>query len=490
MFRLRWKTKLKQSIITVLVTSILCFASYQYALSTVPLLGPYYLDVPFSDASYYVAKFDSGLTYMIDCDTWRNTWSSTDSDAVINAALGNLTGATPKQTVHVSGSFTIDAPIQMPDYAILDLYQADLTLDDNADCHMIECRDSTDGNIMVEIWGGYLDGNQANNAAGDGIHWDCSGGSKGDVNSRYSLIVKDTYIIETVDNGIFYDSTGGGGGKYNLKLSKVTAINAKCGFNLTNAYDGFIGDDSFVISRAAGDRDIYLYAPTAMHVEGLYCGYQGLEVYLGSANIFSNIICDNSPDEGIEILGALDHSVFSDIRVSGCATSVNNTFAGISIGGTANHNVFSSIIVDQVGKSNMYTYCIEEGAGCDYNEFKSLVLEEYVTSGLRIQGANSVYDSNVGFITKNSGAVVSCYTGSWVAHGLVGDPGTTGSITLSLRGATEYNATFILRAPTVLQSNATHFQIEFNAWETAGWTQVPVTVVEAQTVYWDAVYKP
>jgi len=92
--------------------------------------------------------------------------------------------------------------------------------------------------------------------------------------------------------------------------------------------------------------------------------------------------------------------------------------------------------------------------------------------------------------TRNSGVVVSCYNGTWVTHGLAGDPATTGSITLSLRGATAYNATFILRAPTVLQSNATHFQIEFTAWESVGWTIVPVTVVEAQTVYWDATYKP
>jgi len=89
----------------------------------------------------------------------------------------------------------------------------------------------------------------------------------------------------------------------------------------------------------------------------------------------------------------------------------------------------------------------------------------------------------------NSGATLSS-NGTWVPHGLVGDPGTNGSITLSLRGPSAYNATWILRVPTVLSSNATHFQIEFTAWETVGWTQVAVTPVEAQTVYWFASYRP
>ena len=91
-------------------------------------------------------------------------------------------------------------------------------------------------------------------------------------------------------------------------------------------------------------------------------------------------------------------------------------------------------------------------------------------------------------VTRNAGCTLG-YNASWIPHGLGGDPGTTGSITLSLRGANRYNATMILRVPTVIQSNATHFQIEFYMWETITWTLVPVTTVEAQWIYWDAYYK-
>ena len=92
-------------------------------------------------------------------------------------------------------------------------------------------------------------------------------------------------------------------------------------------------------------------------------------------------------------------------------------------------------------------------------------------------------------VTKNAGCTLG-WNGSWIAHGLGGDPGTTGSITLSLRGLNQYNATMILRVPTVIASNASHFQIEFYMWETVGWTLVPITSAEAQWIYWDATYKP
>lgn len=104
--------------------------------------------------------------------------------------------------------------------------------------------------------------------------------------------------------------------------------------------------------------------------------------------------------------------------------------------------------------------------------------------------AKTLYVDGVKYPVTNGDAQVTCSNGTWIAHGLPGDPATTGSIVLSLRGPTQYNATSILLAPTVLSSNSTHFQIEFLAWETVGWTLLPVTPVMNQTVWWQAMYKP
>jgi hypothetical protein len=111
-------------------------------------------------------------------------------------------------------------------------------------------------------------------------------------------------------------------------------------------------------------------------------------------------------------------------------------------------------------------------------------------------GLTNTFEGNV-VITGNlyagnikSGSVINCSNGTWIAHELPGDPATEGSITLALRGPSQYNETRILCVPTVLSSNSTHFQIEFLCWETGTWTLIPVSVSMGQTVWWDAKYNP
>jgi len=77
--------------VLICVTIISSIIGYELGLSSVPTSRLYYLDVPFGTVSYYVGKFDNGSTYMVKGDTWQCTWQSTDSSAVINACIGNLT---------------------------------------------------------------------------------------------------------------------------------------------------------------------------------------------------------------------------------------------------------------------------------------------------------------------------------------------------------------------------------------------------------------
>ena len=95
-------------------------------------------------------------------------------------------------------------------------------------------------------------------------------------------------------------------------------------------------------------------------------------------------------------------------------------------------------------------------------------------------------------VTVNSGTALNVYNGSWVAHGLPGDPHINGSITLSLRGISSITVgghPHVLRQPSVIQSNFTHFQIEFLMWNATTWSLEDVSVGEAQTVYWDAIWR-
>jgi len=72
------------------------------------------------------------------------------------------TGRTGKETVKLIGAFTIDGPILVPSYTILDLTEAEITLANTSNCNMIEALDTD----HWEVIGGTLDANKANQASG------------------------------------------------------------------------------------------------------------------------------------------------------------------------------------------------------------------------------------------------------------------------------------------------------------------------------------
>lgn len=90
-----------------------------------------------------------------------------------------------------------------------------------------------------------------------------------------------------------------------------------------------------------------------------------------------------------------------------------------------------------------------------------LMVGRAITSNIVLDDT-SIFEGNLtveGLFTAGNykvGYMEDCYNGTWFHHGLSGDPATAGSISLSLRGPSAYNDTFILRVPTVLQSNSTH----------------------------------
>lgn len=130
----------------------------------------------------------------------------------------------------------------------------------------------------------------------------------------------------------------------------------------------------------------------------------------------------------------------------------------------------------------LFAFIVMVGAAISNNTLREdwLVITNINTTNL--------YINNTRFYPANSGSELEAYNGTWIAHGLGGDPAIAGSIALSLRGPSEHNATRIYRVPTVLSSNSTHFQIEFLAWETVGWTLVPVGPTWNNTVWWTATY--
>ena len=107
----------------------------------------------FKVGSTYYAK--NGETGVIDD-------SDTDPTSVIQFALDNLTaGRSNIETVKLRGDFTI-SKIIIPSICALDLREARLFQANSTNTVMIENADTINGNVGIEIMGGLIDGNRAN----------------------------------------------------------------------------------------------------------------------------------------------------------------------------------------------------------------------------------------------------------------------------------------------------------------------------------------
>jgi hypothetical protein len=116
-------------------------------------------------SNYEVFK-DGSTWYARNTATGAITSSNSDATIVIQAAMDALTGSrTNIETVKVRGVGEIDK-LEIPSYTRLDLTDAKLTLvahtnPTNVD-HMFVNSDTTNGNTQIQIIGGIIDGDRAN----------------------------------------------------------------------------------------------------------------------------------------------------------------------------------------------------------------------------------------------------------------------------------------------------------------------------------------
>lgn len=117
--------------------------------------SPYTISTDAIQAGFYLAQ-DSQLRYI-------NSWTSTVADTVIENAMNGLTlGRTWKETVKVLGSFLLTDEISIPSYVSLDLSDATLKTANSTSINILQ----NSGDVEIEVVGGNLDGNKANNPVG------------------------------------------------------------------------------------------------------------------------------------------------------------------------------------------------------------------------------------------------------------------------------------------------------------------------------------
>ena len=118
------------------------------------------------EGSYKYIIFLEGSTYYCQDAKGKTVSSNASPVTVIQYGLDNLSaGRTWKEIVKLKGSFTFPT-ITVPSFTILDLTQARLLQTAATNNNFIKNNDFTNGNTDIEIVGGVIDGNKANQSAG------------------------------------------------------------------------------------------------------------------------------------------------------------------------------------------------------------------------------------------------------------------------------------------------------------------------------------
>lgn len=374
------KTVLAVICITVFATS---FLSYVLSSNGVGAGRDLYFDDLPSTASY-VINTDGTYTWATRYDGYvayggsanRGGVDGTDSSAIINACIGNLTsGRTQKETVALRGDFTISNMITIPNYTILDLTDAKLTLANNIDQTMFKIGSDSSLSIHVEIQGGYLDCNKANQASGGGFNItgqfiDIIGTRIYNVKDRAievgglglgmpnlaREINLDRIFIQSVDGyGLYVDSNVAYLRLLNshLKNNDATGTAIYCPNTVGNSVGSIWVENNYIYGW--GTRGIYVF---------------GTEWFIDGNYVFE------IAQEGIRLEASSTTAHFGSKVVNNHVWSVgkqtNNTYAAILLNGDAtyavrNTLVSGNLIGKEVTESNMAAYGIKEVTKCHYN---------------------------------------------------------------------------------------------------------------------------
>lgn len=284
-----------------------------------------------------------------------------DHDVAINWALANLTaGRTEMEGVKLLGEFTIDHPLEVYSYTVFDLTQAHVFLTNGSDCNMIENEDQTNGNTVISIIGGILDGNKANQANGDGVNF----------SAVSYFTIRELRVVDVHDVGINFYRSNGNRSDYNLVTGCViltcdTGIRDQ--YNFRNRVLGNLVKDSSSI----GYRINYAY----------------FSIYANNEYDGSNAVTS--------IAWRLDGAVecqFIANHVSVCATAIRlelggrSVFTGWQINTTGEHAIDQKVTNDGcVFVGNLFSDCAYDDAGATYDTMH-LLGDENVVVGNRIYG--------------------------------------------------------------------------------------------------------
>jgi len=375
-------------------------------------------------ADILVFKFDfAGTTHVCAVRGGAGAWvlvdyevsSATNDSAVIQSALNGLTaGRDWKEKVIVRGDYTLGVKLTVPSYTVLEI-QGKLTLADGVNDNMIENSDTTNGNTDIEICGGLLDGNRANNAGNlAGIYLDnvenctvkdcrvinCARwgiylghasychiyGCKCSNSGQHGIMVDDHVYYNTVENNICYDN-----GNHGISLEVYAEHNSIVGNmcignvkgivveNPPNRYNDVIGN--IVSGNAHG---IQILGSSTNHIR--FCNFIG------------NIVSNNK-EHGIYFTQYVSHCEIAGNVCVGNSTQTNNSRDNIYVKDGSTYNYIHGNICRAGINANKPRYGINIGtADCTDNLVinNDLYDDGYGTAPLNDGGTGTIINGNRG----------------------------------------------------------------------------------------------
>lgn len=299
-------------------------------LETSPWITP-----PFSEASYVIGR-DNSTHYYAQNHTGYGTsankgyeFLSSNASGVWASVRTHLTTARAwKEKVVFIGNFTkaFSKPLLLDNYTEIEV-QGFLQLADGADCNLFQ-GSSTYMTHSVDIHGGTLDGNKANNAAGSGIYMSCSGSQP-----SWRSMWHDLTIQNFKNNGVYLY------GGFRVEASNIyTYYNDDEGW-VQGSYDCKLVN---IISGASGDQG-FLISSTNNHLtnckaygSGRITLANGQGYYItGSRNGLANCIAQENNKHGFST-GTVYDITFEGCHADRNGIGTNNTYYGWYCAGTQN----------------------------------------------------------------------------------------------------------------------------------------------------------
>lgn len=361
---------------------------------------------PMQKSSSYLIGKVATYTTMQNGTTGKLDWYDTDSSAVINACIWNLTGG--GKIFIKTGEYTISNPINIKGGLWIEgENDVELILDANADCNIFQCIDAPTDYLFFTLTDITLHGNKAQNTLGSGIYINVT---------FHDVFIERCAIWYFAEYGIYMEDA------WHNRIEHCCIESC---------------DIDGVYLEAGAESSIFECNISSN-------GRRSITVNSSRTSIVGTTILNNQED-GIYVLTSINVMSCS-IRNNGQKTS--DTYSGIVLTGDNSRiigNYFNGSSDEQSGVNLKFSVC-------DNNTIIGNQFLGHLSNAINYQSGN-IIRYNIGFVTENSGTQ-TCADQEWITHGLAGTP-TMVQITA---GNCTYDSVAIIANYVHSSMNSTHLQ--------------------------------